>query len=293
MIKNNYFDPKQWCYPLYIRNLRLSELIKQHVKGVVLDYGCAGGKRIGELKKFKPDNIIAFDLMLDPEAVTSAKEHRVSLIQADGNKLPFDSCSFDFVLANHVIEHINNIRNVFNEISRVLKPGGILVLGIPTLSAFTFYFYYPFSWILYYIASKVSKKMGAGGDSIVHGKRLSLVGENDVLKITGLFEKILMLMPGDYLKAVAFSWGFTFWGAIFNHKDHQQKHLVDWWERKLVSSNLRLIESIPVGLYPLVLSNFIPRKAYPILTKIENTINKINCNWFRNISRDHYIILAK
>jgi len=41
------------------------------------------------------------------------------------------SASYDFVLASHVLEHLANPLKGLNEWTRVLKPGGILVLVVP------------------------------------------------------------------------------------------------------------------------------------------------------------------
>ena len=55
--------------------------------------------------------------------------------------LPLESDSFDFIIANHVMEHIPNWFDCFKELARVLKPGGRLEVWIPPVSsdsAFTY-----------------------------------------------------------------------------------------------------------------------------------------------------------
>ena len=49
----------------------------------------------------------------------------------DLRTLSFDDNTFDFVIANHVLEHIREEKQVLNEIYRVLKPGGTAVLQVP------------------------------------------------------------------------------------------------------------------------------------------------------------------
>ena len=52
----------------------------------------------------------------------------------DGNKLPFKNFNFDFVVLNHVIEHVGSNyyqKKLLNEISRVLKPDGVLYFAVP------------------------------------------------------------------------------------------------------------------------------------------------------------------
>lgn len=44
-------------------------------------------------------------------------------------KIPFEDESFDLILSFFMFEHIDNLRDVFEEIHRLLKPGGICVIG--------------------------------------------------------------------------------------------------------------------------------------------------------------------
>lgn len=46
--------------------------------------------------------------------------------------LPFDDETFDFVAGLHVLEHLNRPEKVVQEMGRVIKSGGILLLGVPT-----------------------------------------------------------------------------------------------------------------------------------------------------------------
>ena len=45
--------------------------------------------------------------------------------------LPFPSATFDLVAAFDVVEHVENEASVFGELTRVLKPGGHLILSVP------------------------------------------------------------------------------------------------------------------------------------------------------------------
>ncbi len=55
--------------------------------------------------------------------------------------LPFENDTFDFIIANHVMEHIPNWYACFKEMARILKPGGTIEIWIPPVSsdaAFTY-----------------------------------------------------------------------------------------------------------------------------------------------------------
>ncbi|MGJ8683495.1 MAG: class I SAM-dependent methyltransferase [Nonlabens sp.] len=52
-------------------------------------------------------------------------------VKADICNLPFENDSYDFILCNHVLEHIPDDETAMKELYRVLKPGGKAILQIP------------------------------------------------------------------------------------------------------------------------------------------------------------------
>lgn len=52
-------------------------------------------------------------------------------VKADICALPFEDNSFDFVLCNHVLEHIPDDTKAMEELYRILRPGGTAILQIP------------------------------------------------------------------------------------------------------------------------------------------------------------------
>jgi SAM-dependent methyltransferase len=48
--------------------------------------------------------------------------------------LPYSSGMFDIIFAGEVVEHVFDVDKFFDEVSRVLKPGGHLVLTTPNLA---------------------------------------------------------------------------------------------------------------------------------------------------------------
>ncbi len=54
-------------------------------------------------------------------------------VQWDLNKtpLPFKDNEFDLILANHLMEHLENWWECFSEFARILKPGGRLEIWVP------------------------------------------------------------------------------------------------------------------------------------------------------------------
>ena len=49
----------------------------------------------------------------------------------DGTILPFQNSIYDGVICTQVLEHVTDPKQIISEISRVLKPGGVLIVSIP------------------------------------------------------------------------------------------------------------------------------------------------------------------
>ena len=64
-------------------------------------------------------------------SIKAREDSTLSLINAEAEKLPFNNESFDKVLCSEVLEHIKADKAALKEISRILKPGGILVMSVP------------------------------------------------------------------------------------------------------------------------------------------------------------------
>lgn len=58
--------------------------------------------------------------------------YKIDEVDLEKGALPYDDGFFDIVLASHVIEHLPNPKEVINEMERVLKKGGHLLIATPT-----------------------------------------------------------------------------------------------------------------------------------------------------------------
>jgi SAM-dependent methyltransferase len=79
----------------------------------------------------------AFGLDVSHVVAHRAKENArrerfdVSLLRADIRRIPFRSESFDVVYTMGTIEHIDEYRDTLREIHRVLRVGGVAIIGVP------------------------------------------------------------------------------------------------------------------------------------------------------------------
>lgn len=58
-----------------------------------------------------------------------AKSRGIGVVQGEGENLPYRAGSFDHVLMMTVICFLDDVAVVFSEVIRVLRPGGVLVVG--------------------------------------------------------------------------------------------------------------------------------------------------------------------
>ncbi len=86
----------------------------------------------------------SFGLDACPDAVVVRLDTELSTIpgsgwfvQADAAYLPFWDGSFDTVIANHVLEHVDELTQVLQEIGRVVRPSGSLYVAVPDASTFS------------------------------------------------------------------------------------------------------------------------------------------------------------
>lgn len=93
----------------------------------VLDLGCYDGSFGSEA--CPGAQVIRLDRVSHP-AVSG-------FVQADAARLPFPSASFHAVVANHCLEHMDDVDGVLREIGRVLCPNGALFVSVPDGSTWT------------------------------------------------------------------------------------------------------------------------------------------------------------
>jgi SAM-dependent methyltransferase len=94
----------------------------------ILDVGCGTGTMLTYLASYGKAQGVDFD----EEAVGYCHERGlVDVRQGAAETLPFDDGSFDLVTALDVIEHLDDDAVALREMSRVLRPGGQVLVTVP------------------------------------------------------------------------------------------------------------------------------------------------------------------
>lgn len=93
-------------------------------QGAVLDVGCGSSVIVQSL-----NHVVGLDVQRNK--LRYMRRYGVPLVQGSVLALPVRTASFDCVVCSQVIEHIADDPAIFTELTRVLRPGGLLILGTP------------------------------------------------------------------------------------------------------------------------------------------------------------------
>lgn len=111
----------------------LAPFFEIHPGDVILDLGCGRGRQAIQLAKKvgKNGKVVGLDLteaMIEKARAVNPYQN-VSFVQGDIEDIPFHDQTFNLVYSNCVINHSIRKKQVFSEIFRVLKKGGMFLIG--------------------------------------------------------------------------------------------------------------------------------------------------------------------
>jgi SAM-dependent methyltransferase len=123
-----YLMRRSFLGDLYRRYV-LYPRLNLHLKGMVLDIGCG----IGDMLSCR-QNTVGLDV--NPLNVAFCKKRELEAHIMKPDVIPFGDETFDSVLLDNVLEHIEKPSLLFKEIRRVLKADGILLIGVPGIKGY-------------------------------------------------------------------------------------------------------------------------------------------------------------
>ena len=137
------------------------EIITSMARGAgrTLDVGCGSSVILQSL-----NNVVGLDIKRSK--LRYMRQYSVPLVHGSIFALPVRDESFDCVVCSQVIEHIPEAPEVFTELIRVLRPGGLLILGTPD--------YATIGWNVIEPLYKIFAPGGYGDEHITHYTATSL-----------------------------------------------------------------------------------------------------------------------
>jgi SAM-dependent methyltransferase len=103
-----------------------------------LDVGCGvGSDLLGVRDALAPRRVVLHGIDVYAPSITKAIAAGIDVrcIDIEREPLPFSDGSFDYVIANQVLEHTKELFWILSEIGRVLRVGGFACVGVPNLAS--------------------------------------------------------------------------------------------------------------------------------------------------------------
>ena len=104
------------------------EAAGERISGWALENGCGVGMYIEHLT---PHAGVVVGLEYDFERARQAHQRSDHILGAAGEFLPFPEQTFDVILSHEVLEHVQDDRAAVEQMVRVLRPGGRIIIFVP------------------------------------------------------------------------------------------------------------------------------------------------------------------
>tara|TARA_B110000003_G_scaffold272159_1_gene307530 strand:- start:8847 stop:9683 length:837 start_codon:yes stop_codon:yes gene_type:complete len=119
----------------------LIDNIKPKKNSTILDFGCGTGVKSMHLAK-RGLNVKGVDYSLDVlnKAILNVKsnklENKISFSKEDITSISFKNNSFEYILCWGVLMHVEDCEKAISELSRILKPGGKIIISETNMHSF-------------------------------------------------------------------------------------------------------------------------------------------------------------
>ncbi|MDY6844681.1 MAG: class I SAM-dependent methyltransferase [Thermodesulfobacteriota bacterium] len=118
---------KYWIFSRYIKSK-----FPRGQKISLLEIGCAQGDLLEAVRNDNQIDALGIDYAEAP--IEYAKSLGFNVHQQSLTQMNFPDSTFNFIVALHVMEHVNNLEETMAEIRRVLSPGGYFFTVVPCIS---------------------------------------------------------------------------------------------------------------------------------------------------------------
>lgn len=118
----------EYSHDSLLPSAAINDVIPYIENGSVLDIGCGNGEYLLRLKSI---GWRCKGVEFNDTAVSICRSHALDVFQGELHAAGFESESFDFVTAHHLIEHVPNPSELMREIARITKTGGSVLIRTP------------------------------------------------------------------------------------------------------------------------------------------------------------------
>ncbi|MEM7181023.1 MAG: class I SAM-dependent methyltransferase [Spirochaetota bacterium] len=157
----SYYDErKQEVFASYVWDARLRNIAKYIQKGNFLDIGCSFG---GFLQRAQKMGFRPYGVEVSQFSAEYAQKRGIEVYQGNFLDLQLPENFFDVITMIEVIEHLEYPQKIFSKLSRILKPGGLLLLqtanfsGKQAVEAASKYHYYLPGHVFYYTCENLQE----------------------------------------------------------------------------------------------------------------------------------------
>lgn len=141
-VQKETYDTHAFSGTVRIKDLKVRKIVQQMIgkqRCKILDVGCGDGNLLQPFCEFH--DCYGVDISEAQLKKARAKKLKAFRINIETKKLPFPNDFFDLIICSETIEHLLEVDNLFLEINRALRTGGIFILTFPNVNQ-------PISWFI-------------------------------------------------------------------------------------------------------------------------------------------------
>lgn len=127
-----YYDSKNVFKKLFswllVKNFMI--VVPKGKKGRLLDIGCGSGEFLNQMKNFGWE---VFGVEINQESVDMGNKQGLNIFCGELGGADFPQNYFDVVVLSQTLEHVYSPGTYLEKICRILKEGGLLIIGVPNI----------------------------------------------------------------------------------------------------------------------------------------------------------------
>lgn len=150
---SNYLDRYSFFMKLMIKIFRIpdedrygrrgvtffaNEYLKNVKEAVVVDIAAGSGSDLTNIRKDNAEcdlKLFGLEAYLPNIKIMNSQGISTFAVDIEKERLPFEDKSVDIIIANQIFEHCKELWWITSELSRVLKKGGVAIIGVPNLAS--------------------------------------------------------------------------------------------------------------------------------------------------------------